>query len=231
MTTTDTLPQLLDDREVAFLTQEMDRLLGLYSQAQANIQSVFNFYLTFITAVVGGVIVVVQLSPQTAADVVGSRLTLVGLLFFAAIVGSVYLSALAGRYAHAQRFAHAVDSIRYYLITHLQIDVPPVYSRFVQEHRVQPAEVPMKWYLWLFPTGTYQMFIAIINSAALAAMTWIIFSAVNEHGRGLLGVVLVFVLSLTVFNTYSRLVIRRFTTRLHLRIDAAYELALWAARE
>jgi hypothetical protein len=76
------------------------------------------------------------------------------------------------------------------------------------------------------------MFIAIVNSAALGAMTWLIFSlAETGAGRGMIATFIVFLLSLTVYNIYSRLIMQAFNKQLHVRIDMGRNLDLWAARE
>jgi hypothetical protein len=215
----------LTESATNFLLQECDRMLNLYTQAQANAQSVFNFYLTFVTAVIGAIVFIVQVGD---VDIEGS-LSL--LLLFAALVGSVYLSALSGRYAHAARYAHAVDEIRRYLIIRLHIPTPTIYGSFLGVDE-DPHDAPLAWYIWLFPSGTYQMFIAIVNSAALGAMTWLIFSlAETGAGRGMIATFIVFLLSLTVYNIYSRLIMQAFNKQLHVRIDMGRNLDLWAARE
>jgi hypothetical protein len=151
-------------------------------------------------------------------------------LFFSFIVGTVYISSLSGKYAHAARYAHTVDEIRHYLIENLDIPTPQVYAPFVTPTPRQ-TEPESRW-VWLFPAGTYQFFIAIVNSTALAGITWLIFADARAGiGRGLLAAVLVFVISLTIYNAYSRLVIRKFYERLHVRVDTGKDLSVWAARE
>ena len=220
----------LNDQAVAFLTQEMDRMLALYTQAQSNAQSVFNFYLTFVTTVVGAVVVLLQLSPSSRSD---AQLIIAGLMLFAAIVGSVYLSALSGRYAHAGRFARAVDDIRRYLIERLHVPVPPLYQPFMTRTVEPEPRGLMRWVIWLIPTGTYQMFIAIVNSAALSIMTWLIgvSTGITGAGRMFAASAAIFLITLTIYNVYSRLVIRIFGRNLHVRIDIGSDLALWAAKE
>lgn len=216
----------LKDDAIAFLNRECDRFMSLYSQAQANAQSVFNFYLTFVTTVVGGIVLIVQ------SDTDDIELILAFLLLFSALVGSVYLSALSGRYAHAGRFAHAIDEIRRYLITHLNVPTPQLYGTFVvEEVPIEDAEKPSR-FIWLFPTGTYQMFIAIVNSAALAGMVLLIFLAGDgDSTKALIATTIIFVLSLTIYNVYSHLIIYRISHSLHVRIDLSGVLRLWASRE
>jgi len=214
----------LNDKAVAFLTQECERMLSLYNQAQSNAQNVFNFYLTFTTTVVGAVIVLLQVSPARVELLVGT------VLFFSFIVGTIYISSLSGKYGHASRYAHVVDEIRRYLIENLDIPTPTVYAPFLAPKPTH-VELEPRW-VWLFPAGTYQFFIALVTSTALAGITWLIFADARAGiGRGLLASVIVFILALTIYNAYSRLVVRKFYERLHVRVDTGKDLAVWAARE
>ncbi|MDX1992850.1 MAG: hypothetical protein SF029_10690 [bacterium] len=213
----------LSESAAAFLTQECDRMLNLYTQAQGNAQNVFNFYLTFVTTVIGAIIVIAQAAPGNAAW------TLAGVLFFAVIVGSVYLSALSGRYAHAYRYARAVDELRRFLIQRLNVPVPAGYQPFLSGGN-RAAQGRAAWFYWLFPTGTYQMFIAVVNSTALAAAAGLIFVQADAAGaRQIVAMVLVFVLTLSVSNIYSHLVIQRFAGR--LGVDLWNDSPAWASRE
>lgn len=212
----------LDDRAVAFLTQECDRMLALYAQAQDAVQSVFNFYLTFVSAVIGAVVVFLQ---AASGD---QTLAVAGILLFAALVGSVYLSALSGRYAHAARYSYAADALRRHLIAHLHIPMPESYRLFMVFDAGKHSK-PAAWYLWLSPTGTYQMFIALVNSAALAGVVALVMGAGQaEAWRTWIGIVLVFFSTLWIFNGYSRLVIRRFSSAVSISLDD--DAPAWASR-
>lgn len=213
----------LSQEQATFLMGECDRLLGLYREAQSSALSVFNFYLTFVTAVLGGLIFLLQNDARSRDTITGAA------LLFAALVGTAYLSALVGRYAHAARYAAAVDEIRRYVARGLSVPMPPAYERFMAP--VETPKVKTEWYVWLFPVGSFAMFIAIINSAALAAVAASVLAQSDvAGGRSLLAFILVFGLSLTIYNIYSRLTIQRFNRHLHVRIDTA-DLTLWAARE
>lgn len=214
---------VLSQEHATFLMGECDRLLGLYREAQSSALSVFNFYLTFITAVLGGLIFLLQNDARSRDTITGAA------LLFAALAGTAYLSALAGRYAHAARYAATVDEIRRYVARRLSIPMPPAYDRFMAP--IDSPKVQTEWYVWLFPVGSFAMFIAIINSTALAAVAAIVLAQSDVgSGRALLAFILVFGLSLTIYNVYSRLTIQRFTLHLHVRIDTG-DLTLWAARE
>lgn len=214
---------VLDEAARALLSGECDRMLSLYHAAQSGAQSVFNFYLTFVTAVIAGLIFL-------AGDVGAAPAALAGVLLFAALVGSVYLSALAGRYGHAARYARAADLMRHALLSAVRPHLPPDYAAYLaadpdQQERVSPLA-------WFVPQGTYTMFVAFINSAALGGMVAIIAAEAGAAaGRGLLAAALVFVFALTVHNVYVRLVIRRLRARFGVRVDLGDDMALWASRE
>jgi len=214
----------LTEQQLGFLQNESERMLTLYTQALSNAQSVFNFYLSFVTAVLGAIIVILQLEPSDAANRPG---VLIVVLFFGVIVGSVYLSALSGRYAQATRYARAVDVLRRHMIGRLNVPLPSLYSGFLNEDEVEQQE-HIAWYYYLLPTGTYEMFIAIVNSSALSAMIWLIFAEADAGAaRTLFATMAVFLISLTVFNAYSRLVINRFSSGLN--IYTTNSATLWAS--
>ncbi len=212
-------PSGLDAVTLNFLNEDCARMMALYADAMNSIQSVFNFYLTFVSAVVGGVILIVQTD--------GSLLLLVGLLFFAALVGTVYLSALSGRYGRAERYAYAVDTIRRYLIEMQGVQVPPLYDSFMAGQQRAP-QGPLAHVYLLFPTGTYALFIGSMNSLSLSIVTWLLLVlAGTTFGQALAAGLLVFVLTLSVANVYSHLVIDRFGARVD--IYQWGDLPAWAA--
>ena len=50
-------------------------------------------------------------------------------------------------------------------------------------------------------------------------------------GRLFVAALIVFLVSLTIHNAYSRLTMQLFTERFHIRIDMGRSLSFWAARE
>jgi hypothetical protein len=74
------------------------------------------------------------------------------------------------------------------------------------------------------------MFIAIINSATLALVVGIITDIAGaDFGRKFLASAIVFLVTLTIFNAYSRMVILRF--RGLVNINLWEDSPAWAARE
>ena len=79
------------------------------------------------------------------------------------------------------------------------------------------------------PAGTYQMFIALVNSTALGTMTWLFVDLADaDPGRGVLASVIVFVLSTAIYNAYSHMVIARFDKGVN--VDLAHDSPGWASR-
>lgn len=217
------VPAPLSEATRALLAQECDRMLSLYHAAQSGAQSVFNFYLTFVTAVIAGLVFL-------AGDGGATPTALAGVLLFAALVGSVYLSALAGRYGHAGRYARAADLTRRTLLAEIAPHLPPDYAAYLATTPAQQERVGVL--AWLVPQGTYTMFVAFINSAALAAMVGIVAGEAGAGGAsGLLAVTLVFLIALTMHNVYVRLVIRRLRARFGVRVDLGDDMVMWASRE
>jgi hypothetical protein len=217
----------LGEVQLQVLLNELERLQELYLDARNSTQSVFNFYLTFFTAALGGVFFIAQ---SEAFTQLGQLLILCGVLFFVGLVGSVYIGAIAARYAHAERFARALDALRLHLFTVSAVSLPAAYDRFREATYMQRDSTP--WYAWIFPAGTYQLFMAFISSSALGLMTAILASIGDSpFGSQIQAGLLVFVLTLTIYNVYVRLVQSRFSRVLDVRIDSRYVLTLWAGSQ
>jgi len=185
-------------------------MMALYAQAQSNTQSIFNFYLTFVTAVLGAIIFILQKAPADDDAVLRNETALMGVLFFTTIVGSTYLSAMSVRYAHAARYSFVVDEIRRYLIEHTGVTLPDIYKSLT---RGQPEDKKaITWMFWLAPPGNYHMFIAMVNSAAWGTIIWLFLHLADVGlGRTALAALLTFALTFTIYNIYSHLVIKRFS--------------------
>jgi hypothetical protein len=221
-------PLKITDEQQQVLSQEAERMQTLYLDARNNAQNIFNFYLTFVTAVVGGVVFVVQASNNTFS--LQTRLMLIALLFFSVLVGSVYLSALSGRYAQTVRFAHALDIIRRIQLESAKPLLPPLYFNFLKDIPAAPKRDV--WYLWLVPTGTFEMFMAFVNGASLAlGISLLLGLGAVRPTTILLTATFVFLVTVTIYNAYSRLLIQRFTRKLDVRIYMGNQLQAWAARE
>lgn len=222
----------LDESALEFLYKEYDALRDLFTQAENSAQNIFNFYLTLVTTVVGAIVLIVQVTPADPASIARSQFTVSGLLVFATGIGAAYLSSLTGRYAHLARYAQGIDELRRHLIGHLKVPLPPIYTRFMAAgDSPAPAAAGRRlpaWLYWLFPTGTYQLFVAVINSLSLAAGLWLFLSAAgvaqSELVRSLAAAAVVFVLSFETYNVYSHVVMQTLIRRLNVRVDSQREL-------
>jgi hypothetical protein len=223
-------PEPLDEQAMQVLMKEYDTLRELYTHAESSAQNLFNFYLTLVSTVVGGLVVLTQFSSGG-----GSRLGVMSLLlYFAAAVGSAYLSALTGRYAHMARYARAIDSLRRMLIERTDVYMPAEYTPFMRDS--SPIDKPVRFSpMWLFPTGTFQLVVAVINSLSLAAATWLLLGAAHVVASrpvaSLITVMVIFFLTFTVNNIYSHLVINVLTQRLNVRVDTDRNMRGIAGRQ
>lgn len=221
-------PQIaqLTDVQRGVLLDEVARMQTLYLDARNSAQGVFNFYLTFVTAVIGGIIFVSQ---NSANNSVIDSLVLIALLFFAVMVGSVYIGALSARYADMGRFARALDLLRRELLSTSQLPLPDAYQQFMKiEERPLP---PISWWEWLIPTGSFQLFMSFVNASSMSIIIFLLLRLGNVDFTTLITwMIIMFLIMITVFNFYSRLVIQRFTRQLDVRIDMRQNLTIWAAR-
>lgn len=207
----------------ALLAQECDRMMTLYMQAHDGIQSVFNFYLTFVTAVIGGLVLLIQSDDSAQRDGL-----LLLLLLFAAITSTVYLSALAGRYAHAGRYAYAVDVLRRQMLSPARALLPSSFVAFLDDHG-RVASQRLAWAYWLAPVGTYQMFIALIAGSAFALFTAVVGRLGGAPAGTLIAASMVtLLLTFGLMNAYSRRVIERFSGRINVFMGD--DSPAWAAR-
>lgn len=219
----------LTETHLQILLNEAERMQSLYLDARNSVQNVFNFYLTFVTAVVGGLVFILQLNESLSPLRV--NIMLIGLLFFAVLVGSVYMGALSVRYALSSRYAVLLDALRYEIFTRTQTPLPAVYASFTQASSPSSSQ-KTAWHLWLIPTGTYQMFMALTNAVSLALIVWL----VGDLGQATFaanfwGSFFIFLLTMTIFNVYSRLTIVRFAKTVAANIDIGNQMQLWAARQ
>jgi hypothetical protein len=228
----------MDGPALEILFKEYDALKDLYTQAEASAQNTFNFYLTLVTTVVGGIVLITQVAPVNPADLARTQLTMSALLVFAAMIGAMYLSSISGRYAHAARYAQGLDGLRQFLFTHYKVPLPRMYQAFIAVQEARPQSrwsLGLAWITWLLPTGTYQFFIAALNSAALALATWLFLTALQITtlflGRSLLVALLVFALVFNIFNVYSRLMMRLLISRLNVRVDFQRDLPFVAGKQ
>jgi hypothetical protein len=148
----------LDEQTFAFLMKEYDALNESVTHTEQSAQNIFNLYLTLVTTVVGGIVLITQVSGAQPVNLTQAQWIISGLLLFATGIGSMYLSSLSGRYAYLARFGQALDELRLFLIQKLDAPTPPAYRDFIKPKPAAPGK--WAWINWLAPTGTYQLFVA-----------------------------------------------------------------------
>lgn len=214
----------LSAQHLDMLLREADRMQTFYLDAMNNAQGIFNFYLTFVTAVIGGLVIILQNAGGAAPAQI--QLMFSALLFFSVLVGSVYVSSLSGRYAHAARFAYTLDAIRREILQKTGTPMPPIYDDFLNAPAVSGKPQTTSHWMWLLPSGTFQMFMAIINALALSASVLLLVNAVGGDLQvNITAGVLLFFVTLTIYNIYSHMVIARFSTKLDVRVDMSGRLS------
>ncbi len=224
-TTKPTLDTVRDNKITAealqVIMKEFDTMKGLYSETQASIQGIFNFYITLVTAVVGGIALVLQFPANASSDTVRSQFAIFGLLVLASIIGTIYLLSIVHRYSRLVEYGQNLDALRLYLIQELDVPMPSIYSQFL-EKKPSNVKTPLMWLAWLLPTGTYQLAMAFINSFALSIATWVLLSVTGVTSTrlydSLVTILVEFFLIFNIYNIYSRIVLKHWVSsfRLHL---------------
>lgn len=219
--------QQLTDTGFQVLMKEYDTLKDLFSHTENSIQGIFNFYMTLISAIIGGIAIIFQLSSPDSSYSERTPMIICGLLILAAITGTIYLLAIVSRYAQLVQYGRSLDAIRLHLIRKLKIAVPEIYSKFIDGKKIQKAQHPLtrsfQWLAWLLPTGTYQLTMAFINSVAIVLATWFLPSVFGRPSiqitNSLVTVVIEFALIFNLYNLYSRIAMRVWSSDFGLQIN------------
>jgi hypothetical protein len=217
----------MTDQAFQVLMKEYDTLKDLFSQTENSIQGMFNFYVTLISAVIGGIALIYQLSSSDSSFVERTQMVICGLLILAAIIGTIYLLAIVSRYARLIQYGQSLDAIRLFLINKLKIPVAEIYSRFVNKGTITKPHHRLvrsfKWLAWLLPTGTYQLTMAFINSVAITLATWFILSVFGVTSTQILDsmvtIIIEFILIFNMYNVYSRIALRIWLSDFGLHIN------------
>jgi len=195
----------MQERSLQILLKEYDALRDMYNQAMNSGQTMFNYYLTLMTAVFGGVALVSQPSsgvfmPRTFSSV---------LLIIFAVIGSFYLSSLSTNFAHAMRYARGVNELRRFIFERYDVSVPPIYAKFMAEKSEEKQSRIVFLISLLIPVNTHQLFTATVNSLSWAFVISIVYFSINNYMTALELVsrgVLAFVVTYLIYSIYARLV-------------------------
>ncbi len=201
-----------------FLKAEYASLLTLYTHTENTIFNVFNFYLTFLSAIGGAIIVLVQINSANPAVALPS---VSGLLAFAILVGIITQDAIVNKNIELSLCALALNRVKYrqllqwpdikpylFYLHNTWAPVTPFHPKVVHLSR----RVHERWW-WLFSLGTHQLFIGVIDSFALAALTLIAVELLTGStlplSKLIIGEVAVTALSFEMHAIYARLKHRR----------------------
>ena len=195
------------------LLKEYDALLNMYAQAEHNGQSMFNYYLTLMTAVFGGIAFIFQSSSN-----IGMQETAGGLLLvFFAVIGSLYLSSLSTNYAHMTRYALGMNEIRRNILKKFDVPLPPIYSKFMSEKDVDESS-KLKFFSLFIPVNTFELFVATVNSISWAIAISIIYFSTGAGPQIIWSAPLSFVIMYLIYSVYARLIYQSTISRLNISI-------------
>jgi|GEM_PF-5494588 len=119
--------------------------------------------------------------------------------------------------------------------THAASLLPADYSVFTKDVPRQHTSSTRFTFDWLFPTGTFQFFVALMTSLQIAAATWLILGLAGGMAtnliRNVVGVAILFLIVFTLYNVYSHLIFGTLTERLGVRLDTQRDLPLIAGKQ
>lgn len=206
-----------DGVSLQILTKEYDSLRDMYNQAVQNGQTMFNYYLTLMTAVFGGITFV----SQPSSGIFLLRTTIGLLLVFLALIGSLYLSSLSTNFAHATRYAKGANDLRKFIIARHDVVMPPVYTRFMGQSSDEEESKWLTFVSFLVPVHTYQLFTAIISSLAWASAIALTYYASNVSVQLFEIIVrggLAFIITYLIYSVYARYIYRLTISRSNIAI-------------
>ena len=209
---------------------EYDTMKSLFSETEASIQSIFNFYITLVTAVIGGIALFLQFPSNSPSDFMRSQVIVFGLLILASIIGTIYLLSIVDRYSRLIEYGRYLDALRLHLFQEFNVPMPSIYSRFLEEtNKPVPYKLrtPFSWLAWLLPIGTYQLTMAFINSSAFAVATAVLRSITGATStrfyESLFIILIEFFLIFNIYNLYSRVVLKSWTSDSRLNLNPHFK--------
>ena len=206
-----------DGQALQILMKEYDALREMYNQSVHHGQAMFNYYLTIMTAVVGGITFI----SQPSSGIFLTKTTIGLLLIFFAVIGSFYLSSLSTNFAHATRYARGANELRRFIIERHDVPVPSIYAKFMAEkHKDEQSRTTLLLSLFI-PVSTYQLFAATVNSLAWALVVSLAYYGANSSTafveivwRG----ILTFVVTYVIYSVYARLIYQLTISRSNISI-------------
>ena len=208
-----------EDHSLSVLMKEYDSLRDMYNQSVHNGQTMFNYYLTLMTAVFGGITFVA--SPSSG--VLFTRSTIAFLLIFLAVIGTFYLSSLTSNHAHSVRYAKGVNALRRHIIATYGVSMPAAYDKFLTQ-AADDKSTRLVFFLSLFiPVSTYQLFAATINSLSWGFMVAMVYVSSVSTFTSVLRIafpgVLALIVTFLIYSIYSRLIFQMTVNRATVSVE------------
>jgi len=167
--------------KVELLTQEYGNLVELYTHTENSLFSIFNFYITLLTTIIGATVVLWQVLRPEQGSI---QIIALVLLVFVILLGLITQDALIRKNSDLAHFALAINAIKVALTKE---------HPGLQEHlfflenihaRVNPLKHPPtldervdKYLWWMLPLGIQQLFVNIMTSVALSAVVLLLIAS------------------------------------------------------
>jgi hypothetical protein len=209
---------VMQDEALDLLKLEYTSLLGLYTHTENTIFSIFNFYLTLLSAIVGAIVVLIQINNANLNEALPS---ISGLLMLTVLIGVIMQTSIVNKNIDLSIYTLGINLVKHrlfrnqpqelsniFFMHNFWAKVHPIRTRSATNSRGVSARL---W--WLLPMGTNQLFISLIDSLALSALVVIarqLVAGASVAPQSLvLSAVLVAVISFEIHAVYARLKHRR----------------------
>lgn len=164
-----------DEETIGILKTEYAALLDLYIHTENAINGIFNFYLTLLSAVTGAIIVLFQVN---SGNLLLSYPSIAGLLVFAVLIGIITQDSIVSRNIDLSNFTLGLNLLKYRLFRNRESEKPYIFyidNFFAEVSPIPPRNTNFiekihKKLWWIYPLGTHQLFIGIVNGFALAGL-------------------------------------------------------------
>jgi len=220
-----------DEETIGILKMEYASLLDLYIHTENATNGIFNFYLTLLSAVTGAIIVLFQVN---SGNLLLSYPSIVGLLVFAVLIGIITQDSIVNRNIDLSNFTLGLNLLKYRLFRDRESEKP--YISYIDNFFAEVSPIPPRktnfiekihkklW--WIYPLGTHQLFIGIVNGLALTGLMIIAVQIVSKStvpvSNLTVGGIVVFFVSFQVHCIYARikhrLGIERFNTAANTQV-------------
>jgi hypothetical protein len=216
----------LDGREVLRLEYEQLNQWARHGEEAAH--RIFNFYVTLLTAALGGFILITQLINGSLQTVLLIGSAVCGLLM---IIGVTFLDALIGQYSRNIHYRIGIEMIRNYFrqnpaiadiiskpqIATLETDSETVWYTLMEGKlsttQVRKAPKLIQLFTFLTPVSSQLIFLSMVTSLLVGALVWLLVWGLTELGvaldKILLTSTLVVVLSFLTQNIMVRVGLQR----------------------